>query len=177
MKIYFDMDGVLVDFAHNAPKHENSEDLNHSTEELSPEQRRAKEQFWMKIEQQDNFWRDMPKIKDVELLLSLAKSIGDIFILSKTPSAKHFVNGEKYVKFVAAEKRKWVLKNLNNFFDAEHIIICNRKKGEFFNPTKDDILVDDRPENIKEWESHGGTGVLFTDVKDCIERLKKYKTS
>ena len=95
-------------------------------------------------------------------------------MLSKAPSAKHFIGAEKYVNFVVNEKRKWVLKNLNTFFDTEHIIICNGQKGESTHPTKTDILIDDRPENIKEWESHGGTGVLFITVSDCIEKLKNH---
>ena len=175
MKIYFDMDGVLVDFAYSAPKNENADDLNHPSEKLSPENREAKKRFWREIEQQDTFWRDIPKMSNIEELLTFAKSIGEVFILSKTPSAKHFIGGEKYVDFVADEKRKWVLKNLSNFFDSEHIIICSGPKGDFMNPTKQDILVDDRPENIKEWENNGGIGVLFIGVKDSIERLKRYK--
>ena len=173
MKIYFDMDGVLAHFDAMRP---NDKDLNHPSDELPPEKRAAKKRFWLEIEQQENFWRDIPKMGNIEELLSVAAAIGEIFILSKTPSANHFIGGEKYVEFVANEKRNWILKNLNKYFDAEHIIICNRKKGEFFNPTKDDVLIDDRPENIKEWGEHGGSGILFTDVKDCIDRLKNYKT-
>ncbi len=173
MKIYFDMDGVLVDFEHGARNvYQNFADLNHPSEELSPEQREAKRQCWLKIEQQGDFWCNLPVMNDAEQLLGVAKSVGEIFILSKTPSAKHFVNGEKYVQFVADEKRKWVLKHLGKFFDDEHIIICNGKKGALAKPMPEDVLIDDRCENINEWESCGGRGILFVNSIDSANKLK-----
>ena len=164
------MDGVLANFDFMNP---NSADLNHPSEDLSPEQRAAKKQFWLDIEKRPDFWHDIPVMDNIERLLNAAKSNGEIFILSKTPSAKHFVNGEKYVKYVADEKRKWVLKHLGKFFDTEHIIICDGQKGKLIHPTKEDILIDDRYENISEWESHGGRGILFTNATDTAEILNK----
>lgn len=170
MKIYFDMDGVLVDFDSVRP---DTSDFNHPSEELSPEMRTAKKQFWRDIEQQENFWRDIPVMVNAEHLLSVAKSVGEIFILSKTPSAKHFITGQKYVDFVADEKRKWALKNFGNFFDGKHIIICTGNKGELVKPSSEDILVDDRRENIVEWESCGGRGILFVNALDVAQQLQK----
>lgn len=173
MKIYFDMDGVLVDFEYGARNIcQNFADLNHPSEDLSPEQREAKRQFWMKIEQQDDFWRKLPVMDGAEQLLSVAKSVSEIFILSKTPGKKHFINGEKYVQFVADEKRKWVLKHMGKFFDDERIIICDGKKGALAKPMPEDILIDDRCENIAEWESCGGRGILFVNASDCTNKLK-----
>ena len=170
MKIYFDMDGVLVDFDSARP---NTGDFNHPSEELSPEMRAAKKQFWLDIEQQENFWRNLPVMANAERLLDVAKSMGEIFILSKTPSAKHFITGQNYVDFVANEKRKWVLKHLGNFFDDGHIIICDGNKGELVKPAAEDILVDDRRENIIEWESCGGRGILFANATDATQKLRQ----
>lgn len=63
MKIYFDMDGVLVDFDSVCL---DGAKFNHSSDELSPEMRAAKKQFWRDIEQQENFWRDIPVMKDAK---------------------------------------------------------------------------------------------------------------
>jgi len=175
MKIYFDMDGVLVDFAYGARMCQNFADLNHPSEDLSPEQREAKRLFWLQIEQQDNFWCNLPVMDGAEQLLTVAKSVGEIFILSKTPGKKHFVNAEKYVQFVADEKRKWVLKHLGKFFDNEHIIICDSKKGALAKPSHEDILIDDRCENIAEWESCGGHGILFINSIDSVNKLKNLR--
>ena len=167
------MDGVLADFDSMRP---NNSDLNHPTEELSPEKRKAKEQFWLDVEQDRDFWANIPVMKNVEQMLNVAKQYSECFVLSKAPSAKHFINGEKYVRFIEDEKQKWILKHLGNFFDKKHIIICNGAKGELIKPTRTDILVDDRHENINEWESHGGSGVLFTNAVDTVKSLALLKS-
>lgn len=169
MKIYFDMDGVLVHFDAMRP---NDKNLNHPSKELSPEMRAAKKQFWLDIEQQPNFWRDIPEMPRIEQLLNVAKQSGEIFVLSKTPGAKHFIGGQKYVDFVADEKRKYVLKHFGNFFDNKHIIICDGDKGELIKPTHNDILIDDRQENINEWQTHGGQGILFTNAILTTKKLR-----
>ena len=166
------MDGVLAHFDAMRP---NDKDLNHPSEELSAEKRAAKKLFWQEIEKQSNFWHDIPLMANIEQLLSVAKSMGEIFVLSKTPGANKFVGGEKYVAFVASEKRKWIAEHLNRFFDAKHVIICDGAKGALIHPRKMDILVDDRLENIDEWVSHGGRGVLFTNAIDTTSRLNLLK--
>ena len=168
MKLYFDMDGVLADFDAATG---NAKDLNHPTSELSPEKQAEKNQFWLNIEQNPTFWADIPVMKNIKDLLTVAKSKGEIFVLSKTPGAKHFINGQEYVKFVASEKRNWIAKNLGEFFDTEHVIICDGKKGKLIQPIKNDILVDDRSENITEWESCGGHGLLFVNSVDTKQEL------
>ena len=35
------------------------------------------------------------------------------------------------------------------------------------------ILVDDLPKNIKEWEANGGIGIYHTSVNRTISKLKK----
>lgn len=169
MRIYFDMDGVLAHFDAMRP---NDTNLNHPSEELSPEMRALKTQFWLDIERDKNFWANIPVMANIEQLLNVAKSYGELFVLSKTPGAKHFNGGDVYVAFVADEKRKWILKHLNKFFDAKHTIICKGKKGELIHPTKTDILIDDRQENIDEWNAHGGTGILFTNAINTTKILQ-----
>lgn len=169
MKIYFDMDGVLVNFDAMRP---NDTDLNHPSADLSPEKRAQKKRFWQQIEQEPNFWHDIPSMPNIEHLLSVACALGEIFVLSKTPGAHHFINGEKYVEYVANEKRRWIADHMGKYFDTEHTIICDGAKGELIRPSKTDILIDDRPENITEWESHGGTGIVFTNAIDVAQKLQ-----
>lgn len=173
MKIYFDMDGVLADFDASIST---SQDLNHPTENLTAANRALKEKLWHDIEQNVKFWSDMPIIKNAEQMLNTATRHAECFVLSKAPSAKHFINGEKYVRFIENEKRKWILKHFGNFFDISHIIICNGNKGELIHPTHNDILIDDRQENIKDWELCGGRGILFQDAATtsyAIENLSQ----
>ncbi len=171
MTFYFDMDGVLADFDSSAPK--NSQSLNHPSESMSDTEKQAKKQFWQTIEQNKNFWRDIPVFAGVKEVLKSAQAKGEIFVLTKTPSAKHFVGGQDYVDFVTKEKIDWILKNMAEFFDKKHIIVCDGKKGALINPTADDILIDDRAENITEWEQHNGRGILFDEISRVIKEINK----
>ena len=169
MKFYFDMDGVIVNFNLMAP---NSSTFNHPSETLDEAVRAAKTQFWLTVEQNPNFWRDIPMIPKADYMLSVAHEYGEIFVLSKTPGAKHFVGGQNYVNFVADEKRKWIATHLPYFFDKEHVIICDSSKGKLIKPTFDDILVDDRQENIADWIKHGGRGILFRSAQDTVDKIQ-----
>ena len=94
----------------------NDTDLNHPSEELSAEKRATKKAFWREIEKQPDFWCDIPVMPNIENLLSTAKTMGELFVLSKTPGAKHFIAGAVYVEYIANEKRKWIANNLSHFF-------------------------------------------------------------
>ena len=171
MKFYFDMDGVLADFDASAPK--NSQSLNHPSESMNDAEKQAKKQFWLTIEQNKNFWRDIPVFAGIKEILKSAQDKGEIFVLTKTPSAKHFVGGQDYVDFITKEKIDWILKNLPEFFDEKHIIVCDGKKGALIKPTATDILIDDRTENITEWEQYNGRGILFDDVSRVNQEINK----
>ena len=175
MRFFFDMDGVITDFD---SMHPDSVRFNHPSSELSESERAAKTQFWKDIEKNESFWRDMPMITGAEDMISAASQCGEVFILSKTPGTKHFESGQKYVDFVASEKRKWVLKNLRQYFDENHIIICDGDKAALIHPTQNDILVDDRAENINGWNKSGGRGILFTGssiAKEIILQIGNHK--
>jgi 5'(3')-deoxyribonucleotidase len=170
-KIYFDMDGVLVDFPQNTDVN-----TNRPTQFLDKSARTAKKKMWQDIEQNTHFWRDLPEIPNIKTMLRCAMNMGEIFVLSKTPNAKNFIAGQDYVNFIANEKRIWILKKLPIFFDDKHIIICDTPKGELIKPDLNHILVDDRIDNIQEWENAGGIGVLFNrDIPSVVARLHDVK--
>ena len=170
-KIYFDMDGVLVDFPQNT-----TTNTNRPTQFLDDDARATKRKMWRDIESNTHFWRDLPAIPNIQTMLYCAMDLGEIFVLSKTPSAKNFIAGQDYVNFIADEKRTWILKKLPIFFDDKHIIICDTPKGELMKPTQNHILVDDHIDNIQEWQNAGGTGVLFNrNISSAIARLREVK--
>ena len=162
---YFDMDNTLVNFNAHLPKYALC--TNRPTEKLDDAARAAKRQMWLDIENIPKFWHDLPMTDNIQLVLDVAGNIGKLCVLSKTPRAKNFVGGDKYVAFVASEKRDWILRNLGNYFAPENIIICTGAKGELVSPTLNDILVDDRIDNVNEWRENGGRGVHFTNAYDA----------
>lgn len=165
------MDGVLVDFPQNADIN-----TNRPTQFLDNNARDAKKKMWQTIESNTRFWRDLPAIPNINTMLYYAMQMGEIFVLSKTPNAKNFIAGQDYVNFIANEKRMWILKKLPIFFDDKHIIICDTPKGTLIKPDQNHILVDDRIDNIQEWENAGGAGVLFNrNIPSVIARLTDIK--
>jgi 5'(3')-deoxyribonucleotidase len=165
-KFYFDMDNTLVNFNAHLPKY--AIGTNRPSEKLDGDARSAKIRMWREIENTPNFWRDLPMTDGISSVLNAAQNIGELFVLSKTPRAKNFIGGEKYVNFVASEKRDWILRNLGDYFVAQNIIICTGPKGELVSPTTTDILVDDRIDNIEEWRNMGGRGIHFLSVQSAL---------
>ena len=169
-RFYFDMDNTLVDFNAHLPKY--ALGTNRPTEKLDADARAAKLQMWHWIENTPNFWHDLPITDGIRSVLNIAGDMGKLYVLSKTPKARNFIGGDNYVAFVASEKRDWVLRNLGNYFNTKDIIICAGPKGELINPNRNDILVDDRIDNINEWREIGGRGLHFTNTRDAYLAIK-----
>jgi len=171
---YFDMDNVLADFESRIPKY--AIDTNRPSDQLDEIAKEQKRRMWRQIEQTPTFWRNLPMIYGVKNMLHVAKSHGNMYVLSKTPKTKNFVRGASYVKFIADEKTEWILCKLGDFFDKQHIIIiCDSNKEKLIQPTKNDILIDDRIDNVNAWCKSGGRGLHFIGAQDAIMRLKNEK--
>ena len=66
------------------------------------------------------------------------------------------------------DKKKWVKRLLS---DKVKVNIVTREEKPEFCKGKDCILIDDLPGNIEDWESTGGTGILFTDAESTYNIL------
>jgi 5'(3')-deoxyribonucleotidase len=170
------MDGVLADFNALADKIRRSGDnLNRSTELLDEAQKLAKLEFYRTIEGTD-FFSDLPVMPGAKEMLDAARTAvnGNIFILSKAPKAKNFVTGVEWQKQIAVQKTEWALKHFGNYFAQDKIIVVtDSTKDELIRPVQSDILIDDRPENIDDWNTAGGTGILYTSADNVILALAK----
>lgn len=65
--------------------------------------------------------------------------------------------------------------DFQSFLKEENVKVNTvyKEDKKFFCTGKECVLIDDTEKNIEEWESFGGTGVLFTTVNDAIEKLKE----
>ena len=52
------------------------------------------------------------------------------------------------------------------------LILAKRENKQNY-VDKSNILIDDRPDNIAEWESNGGIGILHTSAASTIKKLKE----
>lgn len=133
--IYFDMDGVLVDFYKSADKIKAS----------------SNNQFWKQVSKIGiKFWTEMDEIPEIRKLVELYKEEGkDISVLSKLPMTD---TGNAYIG-----KSLWLHKHYPNTFHT--IILTTGNKSRFCKPG--DILIDDKETNINDWVKHGGIGSLY----------------
>ena len=150
--IYLDMDGVIADFFGqiskiNSVKHwKNIPDLKKALTDING----------------TNFFMTLPKFETSDQLVQFIKKITNNhwYILS-SPLEGDIFNSSFW-------KSYW-LKN-NNYEPVEAIYTENKYK---YAVTKyQNILIDDRPYNIEEWNKNGGIGILYQANKDDFNKLK-----
>jgi hypothetical protein len=151
--IYSDMDGVLSDF---------DKRFMEFSDGIPPgqyEQRRGKEEFWKLIDDTVGvpFWAGMDWMSDGKEYWNYIEKYNPIIL--SAPSKKE---ESKY------GKRIWKKRNMPN---NKMILVPAWKKKEYATPTS--ILIDDRADNINQWEAAGGIGILHTDATSTIAKLKK----
>jgi hypothetical protein len=169
VKIYCDLDGVLVDFNRGFEK------LDANADSLSPtkyEKEHGLEKMWKIVDDEgDSFWANLRWMKDGRALWDYIQQY-DPIILSSPSRSKHSING----------KVKWIERNLgisqdrpttsSKKWEPESRIILSRNKYKFAKGPND-ILIDDTKAKIDKWVEAGGTGVLHTDSTDTIRVLEE----
>jgi hypothetical protein len=153
--MFCDMDGVLTDFEKRFTS------LN--PEKLSPAQYQTKygiEKFWSFIDGENGvkFWVGMQWMKDGKELWEYIKKYNPILL--SAPSR----NNESRLG-----KRLWVKNNLPG---VKLVLASADKKQNYSGRNK--VLIDDRKDNIDQWRSQGGIGILHTNTQDTIKQLQAY---
>jgi 5'(3')-deoxyribonucleotidase len=147
--IFCDMDGVLVDFDAEFER-------NHG---ILP-YKLPRQELWQIVLDTKDYWVNLPKQKDADELMSYLNKY-DFRILTGLP-AYGFDKAEK-------EKKQW----LKNQYGIENGVICCLSKDKQNYGAPKDILIDDRENNIKNWEAMGGIGILHTSAQETIKQLQK----
>lgn len=162
---YCDLDGVLADFYGGA-------------ERVLGEKFRGTPEQWQEIVETKNFWADLPFLVSGRKLWSHIRKQGP-FILTALPAKGNSLksmNENDQVK-IQREKMLWIGKNLPSIPKHKIIVVPRRNKQLYAVNAgrRPNLLIDDSPENIKEWEEAGGIGILHRSetVDKTITRLKK----
>ena len=152
-KIYFDMDGVLVDFDKGVKEILGLEPVKqeYHTKEFDDE-------LFGRMKEEVNFYRNLDAIDDsVDFFNDLYDRYGPevVEVLTGIPNPKRGIDA------AGDDKVAWVKKYL-----PEDVIVhlVQRKDKKNYCKGKDYILIDDFSANTKEWEKAGGTAILFTDA-------------
>ena len=158
-EIFFDMDGVLVDFEAQMQKYFHQDA--HSF--FAGNQKDG----WERIKKiGGEFWLDMGWLPGSQQVWSLAKKSGcPVNILTAPPKPKNIDMG--YIKDVMKWKVQWVRSHLGS---QRVLFAYTGHKGKFAKSNR--ILIDDMDKNIVDWESNGGIAIHFTSPQAVIQKLK-----
>jgi hypothetical protein len=148
--IYCDMDGVLVDFDQG---YKDLTDM--TTDEANAKGRTA---FWEPIAKAGaGFWIRLKWMPDGQQLWD--------YINQYNPTLLSAPSKEESSKI---GKRVWVKQNIPG---VKLILRPASQKQQFSGENQ--ILIDDRVDNIEQWKSKGGIGILHTSASDTIKQLKE----
>lgn len=148
-EIYQDMDGCLTDFIGAINK------LGLSIDMLDDQPNKV----WPVIAKAgENFWAHMNWTKTGKELWSYVKKYNPTIL-----SAPSQENTSK------TGKRIWVKSELGQNIK---VILCKAAEKQQYANSKA-ILIDDMEKNIEQWKSNGGIGILHTNIKDTIRKLKE----
>jgi phosphoglycolate phosphatase-like HAD superfamily hydrolase len=150
-EIYCDMDEVLCNFTGGYTTAFNKDFA--STD---------KEERWEDIKSKKDFWHTLPWMSGSEKMWKMLNKY-NANILSAY--SKRDSNSQK-------GKRAWISKNLRL---NGKIHLVQREDKQKFATTNDkpNILIDDYPKNIKEWEAKGGIGIRHINPAKTMRELEK----
>ena len=158
-ELYVDYDGVLVGF-YEQIKNIFGHPFNDPWYD-SPEKRVERNK---KIMAHPHFWENLPPTRDFEQLWNFLKGFKPNIL---TAYAKWDEEGSRHGKII------WNHKYTKVEASKMHIVARASKKkfakDEHGNPN---VLIDDFPKNITEWDAAGGIGILHTDAATTVMKLK-----
>jgi len=157
--IYIDMDGVVADFDTFAEKVLERKIGWGTTQDLTDEE-------WVKLASVDRLYYQLPMMPDATKLIAYAKSLSTRFHIGFLTA----IPRRTTIPSAHADKQAWV----DKYFPGMKMDIgpYSHDKQKWCAPG--DILIDDRPSNIKEWAAAGGIAIFHTgDVNATIKRLNE----
>ena len=158
--IFLDMDGVVADFdTFVSNLLERPIGWNDSKQDLTNEE-------WAKLASVDRLYYQLPLMPDATKLVAYVKSLStrvNVQFLTAVPRRTTMPSARD-------DKQAWV----DKYFPGMKMDIgpYSHDKQKWCRPG--DILVDDRPSNIEEWNATGGIAIFHTgDVDATIKRINE----
>lgn len=171
MRLYLDMDGVLMDFDSQLRRYSRAPKGDRTYHHL-PRDQWTPDEVVRDVEHQaamadSTFWRTMPPMRDAHQLWTFA-SQHHPRILTAWPAA---ADAQMQVR-CAEDKLRSIHGTFDTVFPQQLFHACSRhEKARFAQPGA--VLVDDMLPNCLEWEKAGGIAILHTSAADTINRLKE----
>ena len=153
--VYLDMDGVLVNLEKGAFKVHGAK----LSDVPKPER-------WDKINAIKNFWKELNWMPGAKKIWDFLKPYTQSIMSAWT---KHDPNSAK-------GKEDWLKGHVGSLSRSRINLVMRADKKRFAKDGRTgapNILIDDHPKNIGEWEANGGIGIHHTNVNRTITKLKK----
>lgn len=153
--IYSDSDGVICDFIAGTLKVLGQPFKDRATDGA-------------KLNAVEDFWETLPPMPDLHIYWEFIKKY-EPHILTAVPSPPWEFEWQQ----VDRGKRKWYRTNLPTIPQRHIHIVRREQKRDFARDGKvRNILIDDRLENVREFEKAGGIGIHHVSAKVTIVQLK-----
>ena len=157
--IYIDMDGVVADFDTFVGGVLGREIGWGTSQDLTDDE-------WVKLASIDRLYYQLPLMPDATKLVAYAKSLSTRFYIGFLTA----IPRRTTIPTAQADKQAWITK----YFPGMKMNIGPYSHDKQKWCTPGDILIDDRPSNIKEWEAAGGIAIYHTgDVNATIKHINK----
>jgi len=161
--VYFDIDDTLSDYSTNLRSFQ-------ITDPDTGEQRSIKASD---TPTNIDFWINASLIPGADKMVNFAKqNFSKVEILSAVPelsNVKKQETGERFYKAPIEGKTEWVKKHIG---PIKFNWTKNGKEKTLY-ATPNSILIDDKLDNILNFEQQGGIGILFTNPSDVIKKLNQ----
>jgi hypothetical protein len=148
-QIFLDCDGVLADFDTGA-------EAILGTSRRAFEKRHGPREFWKRLAAAEDFFGDLPPMPDAHVLYEAVRH-KDPIILTGMPRGG----------WAEPQKRRWAERH---FPGVPVITTMAALKHEHRHPG--DVLVDDRDNHRRLWETEGGVFIHHKDAASSVEALK-----
>ena len=160
--VFLDMDGVLVDFFNAFAKLANVKHW----KQMDPQRL---QDVLNKIVGSDYFAK-LPKTNTCDSIVEMVVDFAGSYSILSSPLRGDIANSTKH-------KRAWVMDNLSPQ-PTTTIIVRDKSQYALLNGVQN-ILIDDRANNIHKWKEAGGYGIKFqaneNDLSVISGALKAYK--
>ena len=160
--VFLDMDGVLVDFFNAFAKLANVKHW----KQMDPQRL---QDVLNKIVGSDYFAK-LPKTNTCDSIVEMVVDFAGSYSILSSPLRGDIANSTKH-------KRAWVMDNLSPQ-PTTTIIVRDKSQYALLNGVQN-ILIDDRANNIHKWKEAGGYGIKYqaneNDISEISRALKAYK--
>ena len=161
LKIYCDLDGVLVDFLGAFRQLSGGKDWNDALRDL------GFEEVWHLINHGGSaWWENLEWLSDGHKLWEFIRQFNPIILSAGATS--------RTGNLAQIGKKAWCARELGGSIE---VIVADRGTDKKYWAKPGYILIDDLEENILVWKSRGGIGIHHQDALRTISELKQYMQS